>query len=111
MNANDILTLAKAGFNATQIAALMQISNAPVPAPAPTPVPAPVPAPVPTPIPAPVSTPVSTPNTDPILAQIEKLQTMMQANAIINSSLPPQQQTTEDILANIINPPKPTENK
>ena len=41
----DILTLAKAGFTAQQIAALNIVEKAPAPAPVPEPEPAPAPAP------------------------------------------------------------------
>jgi hypothetical protein len=41
------------------------------------------------------------------MAAIEKLTGALQANAILNSQLPQQQQNTEQILASIINPPQP----
>ena len=97
MDMNDILTLAKAGFNATQIAALMQ-TQTPVAPIAPI---API-APVP-----PVTPPQTAYATDPILAEIQKLTGAMQANAILNSNLPQNVQNTESILAAIINPPTP----
>ena len=80
MNVNEIVALAKAGFTASQIATLNSIGVAPTPA-----------APA-----APAA--LAAPN-DPfaqILAQL-------QANAI-NATQQPQQQTTDDILAEIINP-------
>jgi hypothetical protein len=57
-----------------------------------------VPAPAPSPAPAPA------PIVDPILAQIENLTKVIQANALLNTNMPQNQQSTEDILAAIINP-------
>lgn len=110
MNVNDILTLAKAGFNAAQITAL---ATAVTPAPAPAPVPAPAPAPVPTPAPAPAPAPAPTPaptvspnNTDltEVLNQLGVMQTAMQSMAL-NGAQQPKPESTDDILASIINPP------
>lgn len=98
MTTQDILTLAKAGFSATQIGAIMQIQTPVVPV-------APVVPVVPvTPV-APVVpvTPVAT--VDPIMAQLEKLTGVLQANALLNTNMPQTQQTADDILASIINPP------
>lgn len=95
---DEILTLAKAGFSAQQIAGLSMISNIPAPAPtsapAPVPTPAPAPAPVPTPAPAPV---------DPVLAELQKLTGLVQGSNIMNVNQP-KVQTPEEILAEIINP-------
>lgn len=86
----DILTLAKAGFNASQIAALNTVNAAPAPAPAPaapaTPATPPAPA-----APAAPADPLSQ-----ILAQLQQ-------NAI-NASQQPKVQTADEILAEIINP-------
>lgn len=76
---NDILTLAKAGFNAQQIAALGA-----------------------------VSTPVQ--NTQQASAQATAPDPMAQAMASLQlqnllNATQPQMQTTDDILASIINPP------
>ena len=68
------MTLARAGFTATQIAALASL-----PAPAPAPAPA----------------------TDPAL---DKILGILQQNAI-NAAQQPAPQTTDQILAEIINPP------
>ena len=86
----EILTLAKAGFTAQQIAGLSMINNAPVP----THAPAPAPAPTPTPAPAPV---------DPVLAELQKLTGLVQGSNIMNVNQP-KVQTPEEILAEIINP-------
>lgn len=104
-NNEDILTLAKAGFSAAQIAALNQVGAAPVaptPAPAPEPTPAPAPAPEPTPAPAPA--PAST--IDDVLKSVKDLTATFQ-NGFIVGSQQPKPVTAEDILANIINPPQP----
>ena len=113
MNLNDVIALAHAGYTSTQISAMITMAqNAPAPAPAPAPVPAPAPAPVPVPAPAPAPVPAPAPapaptyDTDPILAQIEKLTGIIQANNITGSNMPQPQQTTEQILAEIIAPPE-----
>lgn len=97
---DEILTLAKAGFTAQQIAGLSMINNVPTPATAPTPTPAP--APTPTPSPAPTTTPAPAP-VDPVLAELQKLTGLVQGSNIINVNQP-KAQTPEEILAEIINP-------
>lgn len=101
----EILTLAKAGFTAQQIAGLSMVANQPVPTPA-QPVPTPAP-PVPTPA-QPVVTPaqpVPTPAQpiDPVLAELQKLTGLVQGSNIMNVNQP-KVQTPEEILAEIINP-------
>ena len=91
----EILTLAKAGFTAQQIAGLSMISNAPAPPTPPTP-PAPPAPPAPAPVPAP--TPV-----DPVLQELQKLTGLVQSSNIMNVNQP-KVQTPEEILAEIINP-------
>ena len=87
---DDILTLARAGFNASQIAALNTVNTAPAtPVPAPAAPAAPVPAPA-APVPAPA---------DPLTQILQQLQ----QNAI-NASQQPKVQTADEILAEIINP-------
>ena len=108
-NNEDILTLAKAGFTAQQIAALSVVGNAPAPAPAPESAPAPAPAPEPAPAPAPVvpNNPTGNPENismADIMAQISGLNKTIQSGALLNTQQP-QQPTAEDILAQIINPP------
>ena len=115
----EILTLAKAGFTAQQIAGLSMVANQPVPTPAqpvPTPAqPVPTPAqPVPTPaqpVPTPAqpvptpAQPVTTPAqpVDPVLAELQKLTGLVQGSNIMNVNQP-KVQTPEEILAEIINP-------
>ena len=101
----EILTLAKAGFTAQQIAGLSMVANQPVPTPVqPVPTPAqhvPTPAqPVPTPA-QPVSTPAQP--VDPVLAELQKLTGLVQGSNIMNVNQP-KVQTPEEILAEIINP-------
>ena len=107
---DEILTLAKAGFTAQQIAGLSMINNSPVPQPAPAPVPQPAPAPVPQPAPVPVPQPAPVPvpqpapaPVDPVLAELQKLTGLVQGSNIMNVNQP-KVQTPEEILAEIINP-------
>jgi len=101
----EILTLAKAGFTAQQIAGLSMVANQPAPTPAqPVPTPAqPVPTPAqPVPTPAqPVPTPAQP--ADPVLAELQKLTGLVQGSNIMNVNQP-KVQTPEEILAEIINP-------
>ena len=125
---DDILTLAKAGFTANQIIALGSIQTpAPAPAPvAPAPAPAPVapapvaPAPVaPAPIaPAPAQAPVApapvAPAPDPfqqLFEQMTGIKQAIQSSNIQNSTIATQPQSTDDILASIIQPTKKEETK
>jgi hypothetical protein len=115
----EILTLAKAGFTAQQIAGLSMVANQPVPTPAqpvvtpaqpvvtpaqPVVTPAqPVVTPAqPVPTPAqPVPTPAQP--VDPVLAELQKLTGLVQGSNIMNVNQP-KVQTPEEILAEIINP-------
>ena len=94
----EILTLAKAGFTAQQIAGLSMVANQPVPTPA-QPVPTPA-QPVPTPA-QPIPTPAQP--VDPVLAELQKLTGLVQGSNIMNVNQP-KVQTPEEILAEIINP-------
>ena len=94
----EILTLAKAGFTAQQIAGLSMVANQPVPTPA-QPVPTPA-QPVPTPA-QPVPTPAQP--VDPVLTELQKLTGLVQGSNIMNVNQP-KVQTPEEILAEIINP-------
>ena len=89
-NNEDILILAKAGFNAQQIAALNMVGAAPAPA-----------APETPPAPAPQGATV-----DDVLQSVKDLTQTMQ-NGFILGTPQPKPVTAEDILANIINPPSP----
>ena len=107
---DDILTLARAGFTANQIVALSQVGTVTAPAPAPVaPAPAPV-APAPAPVaPAPAPAPAPVPAPDPfqqLFEQMTGIKQAIQSNNIQNSSIITQPQTTDDILASIIQPSK-----
>ena len=120
-NNEEILTLAKAGFTAQQIAALNMVGTtpapvaAPTPAPTPAPVAAPTPAPVAAPTPAPVAAPAApTPapqgaTADDILKAISGLSAQV-TTGLIQSTPQPTPATAESILAEIINPPQKTTN-
>jgi hypothetical protein len=105
-NNEDILILAKAGFNAQQIAALNMVGTQPAPAPAQAPetppAPAPAPAPAPETPPAPAAPQGAT--MDEILKSVQGLTQTFQ-NGFIMGAQQPKPVTAEDILANIINPP------
>ncbi len=115
MKVEDILTLAKAGFSAQQIATMAAITvdkqDAPAPAQdapkAPDPAPkAPDPAPkAPDPVPAHDSD-VTKDNFNLLMQQIGMLRTEVQSANIKASEQPAApQETAESILASIINPP------
>lgn len=88
MTQDDILTLARAGFNAHQIAALNQVSAKPT------------------------ETEQVTPQVNPVTSttaleqQIAQLTGMVQASNIFGAAQP-KQETTDDILASIIMPEPP----
>ena len=112
MNANDILTLLKAGYTKAEIDAM----NAPQPDPQPQPQPQPDPQPQPQPQPDPQPQPQPQPTAqDPsaqlaaVLASMQETLKQMQAANIAGSNNP-EPKTTHDqameIMANIIAPPK-----
>lgn len=121
-NNEEILTLAKAGFTAQQIAALSQVGSAaptvdttvptaPTGSQAPTvtapqiqqpTTPAPVAAPTPAPTPAPQGA-----TADDILKAISGLSAQV-TTGLIQSTPQPTPATAESILAEIINPPQKT---
>lgn len=88
---DDILVLARAGFTASQIGALNKVGTSPATNPAPRLV---------NPAPAGAMTISATNNNDTLNQILNAIQT----NAI-NATQQPQPQTTDDILAEIINPP------
>ena len=90
---DDILTLARAGFTAQQIGALNAVQTTPVQT---TPVQT---TPVPTAQPV-QTTPVPTAQDDMLSKILGAIQT-----SAINQTSQPERQTTDDILAEIINPP------
>lgn len=106
MNYEDIILLVKAGYTRDQIAAM----QAPAPTPAPEPVPEPTPAPAPEPTPAPAPTPAVQGIND--LSQMLSAEFAKLNDAIVKANLQqaqqPPQESVDDILASIINPPQKT---
>lgn len=101
MNAKDIIALANAGFTADQIAKIAQ-ADEPAPAPAAEPAPAPAPAPA-------QQAPFEYAN---LLDKMDNLVAQIQQSAILNSAQP-KEESADDILAAIIDPPQfhPNNNK
>ena len=105
MNYEDIILLVKAGYTRDQIAAMQ------APAPAPAPMPAPAPASTPAPEPAPEPTPAPTkPQGIEDLSQMLATEFAKLNDAIVKANLQqaqqPPQESVDDILASIINPPQ-----
>ena len=102
MNYEDIILLVKAGYTRDQIAA-MQAS-------APTPAPEPAPAPAPTPAPAPAEPEPPKPQGIEDLSQMLAAEFAKLNDAIVKANLQqaqqPPQESVDDILASIINPPQ-----
>lgn len=90
MTKNEILTLARAGFTAQQIAALNSVATQPAPA---------QPA-----QPEPVK-PAEDPAMSKLLEELTGIKSSIQNSNITNSSMP-KEQSADDILASIINPPQ-----
>ena len=107
-NNEDILILAKAGFNAQQIAALNMVGSQPAPAPAPEAPAAPAQVAEPAPAPEAPAAPAATQGAtmDEILKSVQGLTQTFQ-NGFIMGAQQPKPVTAEEILANIINPPSP----
>lgn len=111
MNYEDIILLVKAGYTRDQIAAM----QAPAPAPAPTPAPAPASTPAPEPAPEPTPAPTK-PQGIEDLSQMLAAEFAKLNDAIVKANLQqaqqPPQESVDDILASIINPPqKPSGSK
>lgn len=104
MNAKDIIALANAGFTADQIAKIAQ-ADEPAPAPAAEPAPA---QPAAKPAPA-QQAPFEYAN---LLDKMDNLVAQIQQSAILNSAQP-KEESADDILAAIIDPPQfhPDNNK
>lgn len=107
-NNEDILTLAKAGFTAQQIAALNSVTA--TPAPVAQPAPAQVTQPAPAPAPEPAQAPAQGASVDDVLAAVQGLSATFKTGFLQNAE---QQQpvTAESILAEIINPPTKSDMK
>ena len=109
-NNEDILTLAKAGFTAQQIAALSQVQQPVAPEQAPPAQIAPEvtpPAPEAPEVQTPPAQPTVAPHTvDDVLSAITGLSQQMQQNNLLNmTQVQPVQKTATEVLAQIINPP------
>lgn len=102
MNYEDIILLVKAGYTRDQIAAMQ--------APAPAPTPAPAPAPEPTKAPAPAEPEPPKPQGLEDLSQMLAAEFAKLNDAIVKANLQqaqqPPQESVDDILASIINPPQ-----
>ena len=102
-NASDILALSKAGYNSQQIAVLAQEMEKEQPA---DPKPAdPKPA-----DPKPADPKPADDKMQTLMDKLDSLTTAIQQGNINKSRQPGQQMTADEVLANIIRPPKP-ENK
>ena len=110
MNYEDIILLVKAGYTRDQIAAMQAPAPTPAPAPAPAPTPAPAPAPAPTPAPAPAEPEPPKPQGIEDLSQMLAAEFAKLNDAIVKANLQqaqqPPQESVDDILASIINPPQ-----
>ena len=112
MKIDDIIALAKAGFTMEQIGELNRILAQPEPKPAPAPQPKPAPAPQPKPAPAPQPEPAPAPQQEPakdyqkIFEELTGIKQAIQQGNIGSDSFTKPTRTTDDILAELINPPK-----
>ena len=110
MNYEDIILLVKAGYTRDQIAAMQAPAPTPAPALAPAPTPTPDPAPAPGPSPAPAEPAPSKPQGIEDLSQMLAAEFAKLNDAIVKANLQqaqqPPQESVDDILASIINPPQ-----
>ena len=110
MNINEVTRLLNAGFTADEIRAISTDSSdtaksASSEGETPSQDPAPADAPQET-TQAPASAPAqATVNLDPLLSELKELKAIMRAGAIRNGGAPKTEQTAEEVLASIINPP------
>ena len=94
MKIDDIIALAKAGFTMEQIGELNRILAQPTPAPAPQPQPEPAPQPEPS------------KDYQKIFEELTGIKQAIQQGNIGSDSFTKPTRTTDDILADLINPPK-----
>ena len=118
MKIEDIIALAKAGFTMEQIGELNRILAQPEPKPAPQPQPQPEPAPQPKQAPAPQPEPAPQPKQAPapqpepakdyqkIFEELSGIKQAIQQGNIGSDSFTKPARTTDDILADLINPPR-----
>lgn len=102
MKIDDIIALAKAGFTMEQIGELNRILSQPEPEATPQPQPTPAPQPEP----APVSDPEPTKDYQKIFEELTGIKQAIQQGYIGSDSFTKPTRTTDDILADLINPPK-----
>ena len=96
MKIDDIIALAKAGFTMEQIGELNRILVQPEPKPEPAPQPEPAPAPQPEPA----------KDYQKIFEELTGIKQAIQQGNIGSDSFTKSTRTTDDILADLINPPK-----
>lgn len=96
MKIDDIIALAKAGFTMEQIGDLNRILSQPEPEP----------TPQPQPEPAPVSEPEPAKDYQKIFEELTGIKQAIQQGNIGSDSFTKPARTTDDILADLINPPK-----
>lgn len=105
MNYEDIILLVKAGYTRDQIAAMQAPAEPPAP-----PAPTPAPAPAPEPSPAPAEPEPPKPQGIEDLSQMLAAEFAKLNDAIVKANLQqaqqPPQESVDDILASIINPPQ-----
>ena len=105
---DDVLTLARAGFTAEQITGLLQPTAPETPAPQPDPQPQPAAQPEPQPVAQPEPQPTAQP--DPyarLMEELGQIKAQIQSNNRNQAQQPEAQQLTGDqVLANIIAPPR-----
>lgn len=109
MKIEDIIALAGAGFSKQDIIKIAGTGSIPTPAPAPAPILTPTPASAPAPAPVPAQVPG---NTQDVFNQrmgvldnrLDEITRLIQVGNLSNSQIP-EPQTTDDMLASIINPP------
>ena len=103
-NINDVLDLARAGYNREEIAALLGAAPQD-PDPKPEPAKKPDPAPEPQPAPQPEPQPTPQPDMAALVARMDELTKTIQATNVLQSRQPAPE-TVDDILASIIRPPR-----
>ena len=110
MKANEIIALATAGYTAEQIAVIAKAAKEqPAQQPAQQPAPQPAQQPAQQPVQQPVQQPAGYAD---LMGKLDALTTQIQQSAILNSAQP-REESADDILANIIDPPEfhPKNNK
>lgn len=98
MKIDDIIALAKAGFSLAQIGEINNVIEKPEPQPKPEP------TPQPEPVPAPQPEPVT--DFQKIFEELTGIKQAIQQGNIGSDSFTKPTRTTDDILADLINPPK-----